>query len=1184
MISSALHIAGRLLSPVGSDELFALVIVKLCALTALLVLYQYVYAQFHSRLLRVWIIGWAAFTAATAAPVFAPAQAQRLVAALSEACLFVAYACFLAAASELLRPRRVSRAIWFTVAVGALLVAATAASSPNSTFETAWIPNLINGVLLVIAGWGFWKSRLPQGSHGASLLGAALILFGLDVLNRAAWSAQPLTRAHAVASSLLQIAAGLGMVVLAMDIARGRIESLNGKLQRLTLITAASTQSLDERTVLDSVLRQLVQSLDATHGIVRMVAGGGADCRLEVQASLGYSESELTERHRISVSESWAGFLLEQRKPVITLDSTTPSAFRQQMQREKLSVLVPIRLPGKAEPLGLLGVGASEHREFQSDEMSFLVTAGNLIGLTIENVRLVGSASLAEGRWSNTFDSISDPIFVHDLNGKILRANQSMARRLQRPLDSVVNGEISSVLASAGMRWKVCPYCEAGAGQAESADRILGGMFLASSSDFPDASGQRAGIVHVLRDITAWKTAEAKYQTLVENLQEGVFISTLNGRFEDFNDAFQRMLGYESREELLAVKDIAGTIYVNPADRERLKRLLAEHGAVSEFEFQMRRRDGEILTVLESSIVRKDSAGKVCGVQGFVLDVTQRARAEQEIRRRNRELLALNTIGQTLNQPADLNELLSRVLRQVVELTAVDAGSVFLFEGGSNRLQRVAAAGLTSAFSEEFPDVEFPRDLSEHLQAVHATVMPVASLPLPAVFKDFQAREQFQVSIFVFLWAKDRMLGTILLGCRDVREFSSAEINLLSSVANQVSASIERIKLLHETQTAYDDLRRTQEQLLQSEKMAAIGQLISGVAHELNNPLTAILGYSQLLSTGEVAGDRGTEYVDKIHKQARRTHRIVNNLLSFARQQRPQRNPVRINQAIEDILALREYDLRINNIRIHRDFAEPLPLVSADTHQLQQVFLNIINNSVDAILERSSQGDLWVRTAQLEDRVLIEFVDSGPGVEDAHRVFDPFYTTKPVGKGTGLGLSICYGIVSEHGGEIHVENVPEHGACFTITLPIPVAVENSPASSDGAPAIVRGKVLLVDDEEAVLGLEKEILESRALSVTAVRSGEEAMNVLSSETVDLIVTDMKMPGLVSGIALYEWVRNNRPELARKVVFTMSDAATDSTSAALREAGVLCVQKPFEVETFWGAIQRTLRETEPVQIKH
>jgi two-component system NtrC family sensor kinase len=428
------------------------------------------------------------------------------------------------------------------------------------------------------------------------------------------------------------------------------------------------------------------------------------------------------------------------------------------------------------------------------------------------------------------------------------------------------------------------------------------------------------------------------------------------------------------------------------------------------------------------------------------------------------------------------------------------------------------------------------------------------------------------------------MLGAILLGCRDVREFSSAEINLLSSVANQVSASIERIKLLHETQTAYDDLRRTQEQLLQSEKMAAIGQLISGVAHELNNPLTAILGYSQLLSSGEVSSDRGAEYVDKIHKQARRTHRIVNNLLSFARQQRPQRNPVRINQAIEDILALREYDLRINNIRIHRDFGEPLPFVSADTHQLQQVFLNIINNSVDAILERSSQGDLWVRTAQLDDRVLIEFVDSGPGVEDAHRVFDPFYTTKPVGKGTGLGLSICYGIVSEHGGEIHVENVPEHGACFTITLPIPLAVENSPASSDGAPAIVRGKVLLVDDEEAVLGLEKEILESRALSVTAVRSGEEAMNLLSSETVDLIVTDMKMPGLVSGIALYEWVRNNRPELARKIVFTMSDAATDSTSATLREAGIMCVQKPFEVETFWGAIQRTLREAEPVQIKH
>jgi two-component system, NtrC family, sensor kinase len=223
--------------------------------------------------------------------------------------------------------------------------------------------------------------------------------------------------------------------------------------------------------------------------------------------------------------------------------------------------------------------------------------------------------------------------------------------------------------------------------------------------------------------------------------------------------------------------------------------------------------------------------------------------------------------------------------------------------------------------------------------------------------------------------------------------------------------------------------------LLHSEKMAAVGQLISGVAHELNNPLTAILGYSQLLTSCGQVGPQGLEYSEKLYKQAQRTHRIVQNLLSFARQHKPERVPVRLNQVLEDTLALRDYDLRMSNIRLHLDLAENLPLAAADPHQLQQVFLNLVNNAVDAILESSGQGDLWVRTAREAERFVVEFVDSGPGVKDPSKVFDPFYTTKPVGKGTGLGLSICYGIITEHGGLIRVSNVPPRGACFTIELP-----------------------------------------------------------------------------------------------------------------------------------------------------
>src|SRR5439155_17587564 len=195
---------------------------------------------------------------------------------------------------------------------------------------------------------------------------------------------------------------------------------------------------------------------------------------------------------------------------------------------------------------------------------------------------------------------------------------------------------------------------------------------------------------------------------------------------------------------------------------------------------------------------------------------------------------------------------------------------------------------------------------------------------------------------------------------------------------------------------------------------------------------TAILGYSQLLTSSAEIGPQGLEYTEKLYKQAQRTHRIVQNLLSFARQHKPERAAVQINQILQETLALRDYDLRMKNIRVHLELAPDLPVTAADPHQLQQVFLNLVNNAVDAVLESASEGDLWVRTSVMGDRLAVEFADSGPGVKEPSRVFDPFYTTKPVGKGTGLGLSICYGIVTEHGGTITVLNTPLRGASFTI--------------------------------------------------------------------------------------------------------------------------------------------------------
>jgi len=245
----------------------------------------------------------------------------------------------------------------------------------------------------------------------------------------------------------------------------------------------------------------------------------------------------------------------------------------------------------------------------------------------------------------------------------------------------------------------------------------------------------------------------------------------------------------------------------------------------------------------------------------------------------------------------------------------------------------------------------------------------------------------------------------------------------------------ERLNLLRASQEAIDNLKRLQTQFVQSEKLASIGQLVGGAAHEINNPLTAILGYSDLLAEDPTISEKTKSVAEKIREQARRTKTLVNNLLSFARQVPSEmRAPLDINTIVNTATQFRRFDLRGKNIRIEVQTGTGIPEVRADMNQLLQVFSNIINNAVYAMHE-SGGGTLTVRTLFEKDNVVILFSDTGPGMRDPHLVFDPFYTTKPVGKGTGLGLSICYGLIRDQGGQISCHNRPEGGATFRIELP-----------------------------------------------------------------------------------------------------------------------------------------------------
>ena len=1165
-----------------NQGLLAIVFFELTALIVLLVLFLLLRRDHPEGYLKLWVAGWIGLTVSTGLELALAAQENPTLRLLALATQVIAALLFLASAMQLTLggSRRNWPVLPLTTAVLAGVYYVERSVAAPFFGKIHWETAALESAISLWIGWLLWRVRAKHRGHGVRLLAGAFLVSGLNGIDRFQWLTHPFFLLRLAFDHLLNVSIGIAMAVLILESARARSDELNDKMRRLSLLTAASTQTLSVREVLEEVLGHLVESLGASHGIVRFLEGQGASAQLVARASVGFQQTYLQKHERVAISEPWVKRVLEKDCLFVRLDEHVDEKERIRMEESGVGESISLPLPGKDGPVGIISVGSFQKIRFQRDEISYLVNIANLLGLTLQNVRLFEQVATVQQQWAYTFDSIGDPIFVHDPDFRILRVNQRVGNLLGRDATALVGRMVSDLLPRKGTNYKNCPYCEGIAGEGDDPDPWLIGYFLASNSTFTDPRGRQLGTVHALKDISERKRAEEKYRTLVSNVQEGVFISNPQGRFLDFNDALMRILGFEERDELLNA-DIP-SMFVNPADRDRLKRLLQDHGAVADFEYEIRRKDGEVRAMMESSIAIRDAAGNLTALQGFLLDITERKRAEQEIRRRNRELMVLNSIGQTLTESLDLNDSLHRTLRQMTELFSLDVSSLYLFDEAGLTLRRIAAVGHRSEAARHIPPVTVQPELLQHIKAVHATFLSAQGLPVPMQLREAQRKEGLHSAFVVILWSKDRVLGGLVVGSRSPREFSPADINLLIAVGSQISNAIDRSALYEETRQAYENLRRTQEQLLHSEKMAAVGQLISGVAHELNNPLTAILGYSQLLLSSGQMPAQGMEYSDKLYKQAQRTHRIVQNLLSFARQHKPERVAVQLNQILLDTLALRDYDLRLSNIRVHYELAQDLPMTAADPHQLQQVFLNLVNNAVDAMLEQSNEGDLWVRSFAQDDRLIVEFKDSGPGVKDASRVFDPFYTTKPVGKGTGLGLSICYGIISEHGGTITVSNVEPSGACFTIGLPYQRASQTEDAVVAGeAPTPRGGRILLIDHDESVMEAVAAILRDGSHAVQTAANVPEAQRLLAEKEFDAIVADTEVRD-VAGESLRGWLVGNKPDLVSRLVW-MSASAAPGPADSHSTNGVVVLQKPFKSEDLLSAVEAALGHVQAAPIE-
>jgi two-component system NtrC family sensor kinase len=438
----------------------------------------------------------------------------------------------------------------------------------------------------------------------------------------------------------------------------------------------------------------------------------------------------------------------------------------------------------------------------------------------------------------------------------------------------------------------------------------------------------------------------------------------------------------------------------------------------------------------------------------------------------------------------------------------------------------------------------------------------------PERFVDPQARDAFTARL-----ARDRSLSDYLLRLRRAdRSPMWVEVTAHAQPDGDGLRVEALMRDVSERKRLEDQARDLYHQLLQAEKLAALGQTISGVAHELNNPLTTILTWSERLVERPTADEQTKRGLDTILAEAERAARIVRNLLTFARKRNTTRAMVEVNQVIRETLTLRAYEQRLNNISIIDALASGLPPVFADPHQLQQVLLNLIINAEQAMLTAHGRGTLILRTWYEPDQeaVILEVNDDGPGVPEdlLPRIFDPFFTTKEVGKGTGLGLTVAYAIIQEHGGRLTAKSPPGGGASFYIELPVSEAglVQALPKPPDrtfAPPAAAAGSAVLVVDDEVALGnAVAEALADAGFQVDRAMDGIEALDRVGARAYDLIICDLKMPRL-NGPAFYRELEKRNAPLTRRIIFVTGDVAGTDAERFLEETGCRWLPKPFRL---------------------
>jgi PAS domain S-box-containing protein len=746
--------------------------------------------------------------------------------------------------------------------------------------------------------------------------------------------------------------------------------------------------------------------------------------------------------------------------------------------------------------------------------------------------KLVEIISRSQHNYRELIDSLDQAVFTLSIDGEVRVANRRLSEILGASFPDLIGHSIgefieSPTLEEARRSLSVLANGASWSGIVPVRLKTDGNIrYFSCWFQAVVESDRIAAVTGWARDVTAQQEAEMRFTEFVQSLDTGVFFSTGEGQLLDANPALIRMWGFDSLEDLqkFNIRDL----YADPAQRERLVRDTAANGSVQDRNITYRRKDGTLMQGRASALAIRDHTGRLVRFQGTIVDVTERLEIERKLYREQ-----------------EFNRRLIECFPDLIVVLDREGRFTFVSERIKDILGVPPEAYLGKPIGQGV-GTEDQMKLADMCDNIISGRLAHAQLEVHARHVD----------------------GT----WKVLRISASPLFDENGAITGIVSSGLDVTESL-----------LIEQQLVQKEKFAAMGEMMTGAAHELNNPLTAILGVSDLLRE-HAPDDAARRRADLILQQARRAASIVQNLLSFSRRSAQGHSKLNLEEIVQDALKSHQVVLNQKNVRVAFEAPRDLPPVEGDRKLLVQIFSNIIANAEQSIAGFRDSGNLAISLARENETVRVSFADDGAGIspENLGRIFDPFFSTKRPGGGGGLGLTLCLAVVKEHGGTIRVESTPGAGATFHVLFPVgsgvvPLAAPTEPVakkSLPGSEALQGHTVLVVDDEEGIREVVQEGLSAKGMTVEAVDSSEAALSYLASNDCEIIVCDFNLPGM-SGDQFSKQVRAQHRGSPPRFVFMTGELLEPEAFDRFRTEGARVLQKPFHVSALADLLAELLQ---------